>query len=147
MDEVDVQLLEQLCGDARASFREMSQRVHLTPPAVANRVAALESAGVIRGYRARLDPEQCGYPLTALISVSMPPTREKEFAAFVAGRAEVWECWHVAGPFSMVLRAGFSGPRAMDAFVRQLQAFGKTQTQMIFSAVKDAPVLPARGNA
>ena len=143
MDEVDYKLLRALCGDARLSFRALSQQVHLTPPAVANRVAQLEQSGVLCGYRAKLDPERCGYPLTALISLSMAPAREAEFADFVAGRAEVWDCWHVAGPFAMVLRAGFADTRAMDRFVKLLQTFGKTQTQIIFSAVKEAPVLPA----
>lgn len=142
MDDLDHELLLGLCADARVSFRELSRRVHLTPPAVANRIAALESAGIIRGYRAQLDPDRCGYPLTALISLSMPPAREAEFADFITGRTEVWDCWHVAGPFSMVLRAGFADTRAMDRFVKQLQTYGKTQTQIIFSAVKETPVLP-----
>lgn len=142
MDELDRKLLFLLAENARASFRELSQQVHLSPPAVAARIARLEREGLLLGYRALLAPEQCGYPLTALVSLSMPPAREPEFTAFIAGCPQVWECHHVAGPYSMVLRAGFSGTREMDRFVKRLQAFGKTQTQIIFSTVKDEPVLP-----
>ena len=85
MDELDRKLLFLLAENARASFRELSQQVHLSPPAVAARIARLEREGLLLGYRALLAPEQCGYPLTALVSLSMPPAREPEFTAFIAG--------------------------------------------------------------
>ena len=45
-------LLAELQGDARLTLAELGRRVGLSSPAVADRVARLEEAGVIRGYRA-----------------------------------------------------------------------------------------------
>ena len=42
--------------DARVSYRELSEQVNLSPPAVADRVRRMEEAGVLLGYHAHLDP-------------------------------------------------------------------------------------------
>ena len=57
MDELDRKLLFLLAENARASFRELSQQVHLSPPAVAARIARLEREGLLLGsVRAPLSP-------------------------------------------------------------------------------------------
>ena len=55
-DPTDWRLLAELQADGRLSFNELARRVHLSPPAVAERVRRLEQAGVITGYAARVDP-------------------------------------------------------------------------------------------
>ena len=42
--------------DARLSFNELARRVHLSAPAVAERVRRLEHRGVITGYSAHIEP-------------------------------------------------------------------------------------------
>lgn len=62
MDDMDWALLRELQADARLSFSELSRRVHLSPPAVAERVRRLEEAGVITGYHAHVDLTRAGAP-------------------------------------------------------------------------------------
>jgi Lrp/AsnC family transcriptional regulator, leucine-responsive regulatory protein len=69
LDEIDWRLVEELQADSRQSFNALSRRVHLSPPAVAERVRRLEAAGVITGYRATIDPARAGQPLTAFIQL------------------------------------------------------------------------------
>jgi Lrp/AsnC family transcriptional regulator, leucine-responsive regulatory protein len=68
-DEVDWRLLAELQSDARLSFNELARRVHLSAPAVAERVRRLEQAGIITGYTARVDPARAGHPLLAFIQL------------------------------------------------------------------------------
>ena len=56
LDETNRQLLDALQRDARTPFSELGRAVGLSAPAVAERVRRLEEAGVIRAYRAVLDP-------------------------------------------------------------------------------------------
>ncbi|PYC64738.1 hypothetical protein C7C45_30170, partial [Micromonospora arborensis] len=67
MDDMDWALLRELQADARLSFSELSRRVHLSPPAVAERVRRLEEAGVITGYHAHVDLTRAGRTGGALI--------------------------------------------------------------------------------
>ena len=67
MDRVDQRILEELQADARLSFNELSRRVRLSAPAVAERVRRLEATGVITGYHARVDPGRVGRPVKAVV--------------------------------------------------------------------------------
>ena len=59
-DATDWLLLRELQADARLSFNELARRIHLSAPAVAERVRRMEQAGVITGYRAVVDPAAVG---------------------------------------------------------------------------------------
>lgn len=67
LDAKDWQLLEVLQKDARTGFAELGRQVGLSAPATAERVKRLEDAGVIRGYRAEIDPQKLGYAIEAVI--------------------------------------------------------------------------------
>ena len=69
LDETNLRLLDELQRDARLSIAELGRRVGLSAPAVAERVARLESEGVITGYRAELDPRALGYSLGVVIRI------------------------------------------------------------------------------
>ena len=55
LDGVNLRLLRELRGDPRLSMTELGRRVGMSSPAVTERVRRMEEAGVIRGYRSRMD--------------------------------------------------------------------------------------------
>ena len=67
MDRVDWRILAELQDDGRLSFNELSRRVNLSAPAVADRVRRLQDSGVIAGYHARVDPVQAGRGVRAIV--------------------------------------------------------------------------------
>jgi len=69
LDAVDVQLLELLAADARASLRSLGAAVGLSGPSVADRIARLTERGVIRGFTADIDWARLGVPTLAHISL------------------------------------------------------------------------------
>lgn len=69
LDALDRRLLAELQADARLSYNELSRRVSLSAPAVAERVRRLEADGVIGGYHAHVDLARAGLPITALVQV------------------------------------------------------------------------------
>ena len=72
-DTVDERLLAELQDDARLSIAELGRRVGLSSPAVADRLERLEEAGVIRGYRAEVDPGALGYQLAVVLRIRPAP--------------------------------------------------------------------------
>ena len=55
-DELNRKLLTLLREDARAKYAELGRSVHLSPPAVFERVKKLEKSGTILRYTVDLDP-------------------------------------------------------------------------------------------
>jgi Lrp/AsnC family transcriptional regulator, leucine-responsive regulatory protein len=69
LDAVNRRLLLELQTDARLSLAELGRRVGLSAPAVGERLQRLREEGVVRGYRAELDPGALGFPLGVIMRV------------------------------------------------------------------------------
>jgi Lrp/AsnC family transcriptional regulator, leucine-responsive regulatory protein len=71
LDDVDVQLLDALQGDADRTNVELARMVGLSPAATLNRVRRLKESGVIRVISARLDPAAAGFPLQLYVGATL----------------------------------------------------------------------------
>ncbi len=58
LDKTDVAILRAVQGDARLSLRDIAKKVGVSVPTVSARLATLEHLGVVKAYRAVLDPER-----------------------------------------------------------------------------------------
>ena len=70
LDERDLDIIAALQEDARATYADVAARVGMSASAVHERVRKLEQSGVIRSYRAVVDPEALGLFVTALIAAT-----------------------------------------------------------------------------
>ena len=107
MDALDDRILHALSEDGRISNVDLADRVGLSPSACLRRVQALERSGVIRGYRAVLDPQRLGVGFIAYVSVGLSEHSKQaqhEFEAAMAGAPEIRECHNVTGAFEYLLR-------------------------------------------
>jgi DNA-binding Lrp family transcriptional regulator len=107
MDAKDRQILRELSQDGRISNLDLAERVALSPSACLRRVAALETAGVITGYRAVLDPVKMGIGFTAYMAVGLSEHSKRAQEAFeraVAQAPEVRECHNITGSVEYLLR-------------------------------------------
>src|ERR1700754_2012478 len=69
LDHHDTRILAELQADARLTMADLGRRVHLSQPAVTERVRKLEACGVITGYRATVDLGKLGYGIRAVMRV------------------------------------------------------------------------------
>jgi len=85
IDEIDRKIIRSLVSDGRISFRDLGERVHLSPNATAERVRRMQSSGVIRGFGAVVNWSHLGYVVEAYIDVRLQPgTSAQNFEAAVA---------------------------------------------------------------
>src|SRR5262245_2397968 len=99
LDQIDRQLVELLRGNARMSYAELARQVGLSAPAVHERVGKLEAGGVIRSYRADVEPEIIGLGVTALIGVvQASDTDIDNIVAALHAMPEIESCYFLAGP-------------------------------------------------
>ena len=94
---------------------------------------AVEKDGVITGYRASVNPEVFDYRIKAFINLEVEPVRKKEFYPYITDCPNVIECNCVTGDYSMLMEVVFHTTSELDQFIGQLQHFGRTKTQIVFS--------------
>lgn len=146
LDSYDTRILAELQADARLSLAELGRRVHLSQPAVAERVRKLEAGGVITGYRATVNLGALGYAIRALVRVGR--TDYPRMVALVQGAAEVVNAWNVTGEDSWIIEIAVTDVAHLDAVVSQMCELAETSTSIILKTVREHQVmLPARGPA
>lgn len=133
MDEIDLKLIKLLQENARYPLKHLAEEVFLSPPAVSSRIEKLEKAGIIKGYTANIDKLKLGYNITAFINLAMSPKEKPVFYPFISSCPNVIECNCVTGPYSMLIKVAYNTTMELDAFIGQLQKFGNTETQIVFS--------------
>src|SRR5271169_6094554 len=69
LDSMDTKILGELQRDARITVAELARRIHLSQPAVRERVQKLETGGIIRGFRTSVDAQALGYGIRAIMRV------------------------------------------------------------------------------
>ena len=73
LDSVDRALLSELQKDARQTNKALAAKVGIAPSTCLERVRELRARGVIRGFRADIDPAAIGRPMEAILSIQQRP--------------------------------------------------------------------------
>ena len=133
LDAYDVRILTELQADARTSLAELGRRVHLSQPAVAERVRKLEAAGVITGYRATVDLAALGFGIRALVRVGR--TEYERVVRLVEAQPEVVNAWNITGEDSWMLEIAVTDVAHLDEVVTQLCLLAETSTSIILKTV------------
>ena len=81
MDAMDRKMLAVLQEEGRISNAALAERLHLSPSPCLRRMRALEQEGVIAGYRAVLDREKLGIPMTVFVEVKVEGHSDKSAVA------------------------------------------------------------------
>jgi DNA-binding Lrp family transcriptional regulator len=120
LDAIDWKILRELQDDGRMTNVELSRRVGISAPPCLRRVKRLEDAGVIRGYRARLDGPALGMDVVAFCLVGLHHQSDAELKAF-ASRTRDWpivrDAWMVSGESDFMLHCVASDLATFQGFV------------------------------
>ena len=93
----------------------------LSAPAVHERVGKLEVAGVIRAYRADIEPEVIGLGVTALIGVVQASgTETDDVVSALREQAEIESCYFLAGDESFLLKVRVGTMGELEQLISRL---------------------------
>ncbi|WP_425099617.1 Lrp/AsnC family transcriptional regulator [Tropicibacter sp. S64] len=144
LDTFDRAILMALAEEGRISVTELARRIGLSKSPTQARLKRLEESGVIRGYRAILDPIRLGLDHVAFVEVRMSDTREAALEAFnkaVAAIPEVESAHLIAGNFDYLLKVRTADMRAYRRVLAEklstLPGISLTSTYVAMQAVKD----------
>jgi Lrp/AsnC family leucine-responsive transcriptional regulator len=145
LDSTDWAILRELQADARLSFSALGRRVNLSAPAVAERVRRLESAGVIAGYQARVDPARAGQPVAAFIQMRCNDERCLLRTTTSSDYPEVVEIHKLSGEYCVMLRVRATSMAHLEGLIERLGRHGVARSSVVMSTQFDGrPVEPPR---
>jgi Lrp/AsnC family transcriptional regulator, leucine-responsive regulatory protein len=137
VDSVDRRLIQALRVNARATFAELARLVGLSAPAVHERVAKLETAGVITGYHAAVEPAAVGLGISALVGILQGDRGDSDriFTALVE-MPEIEDCWFVAGEETFVVKVRVPDMPSLEQAIgalNRIRGVARTRTTVVLS--------------
>jgi Lrp/AsnC family transcriptional regulator, leucine-responsive regulatory protein len=149
IDGLDRKILEALQADGRASNVELAAQVHLSAPQCFRRVRALEERGVIRGYRAQVDPQALGLGVMAYVSLNIDGGqfgRVREVEADIRAFPQILECHTVSGDSDYLLKVVAQDLKSLSQFLTdrlmQVPGVDDVRSMICMEEVKAPSPLP-----
>jgi DNA-binding Lrp family transcriptional regulator len=149
IDRVDEQILLAVQNDGRLSNRALAQKIHLSPSSSWTRLNRLVESGVIKRFRAEVDPAKLGRTLEAIIAIRYrhdEVDRHEQFVAEVAAFPETLSLVHVTGATDFMLHVAIADTNALRSFVleRLLRRpeVDHVETSLVFAHYQGGAVLP-----
>ena len=137
VDGVDLRLIESLRRNARATYAELARSVGLSAPAVHERVAKLEAAGVITGYHAVVAPAALGLGVSALVGIVQGDSADVDrIADEVRAMTEIEDCWFVAGEEAFIVKVRVADVDELEhtlGVLRRTPGVARTRTTVVLS--------------
>jgi Lrp/AsnC family leucine-responsive transcriptional regulator len=144
LDAVDRRLVLTLSRDGRKAAAALAKELGLSRQAVTERIRALERNGVIRGYRADVDPQALGLSVRALIRLSIEGVASLEKGKDVRRRLTanplVRSVYHVSGEDCFVAEVVCRRIEDVNAILADLQAtraIQSSRTAFVLETVMD----------
>jgi Lrp/AsnC family transcriptional regulator, leucine-responsive regulatory protein len=145
MDDTDRRIVDLLLADGRMTHEQIAKEVHLSRPAVFERVKRLEAKGVIHGYTARVDWEALGLPLTAFIWIRTNNVDCNDSGRLLAQvqfeGAKLEDLYRVIGDWCMFARYRVASPSVLQQVLdrlRQMPGVQNTLTSIALSTIEES---------
>lgn len=142
MDELDRRIIELLQQNSRMTSSDMSKEIHLSVPAIAERIRKLEQNGVIDQFTIKLNRQAVGQHCLVYIFVMIQGSEHIEsFRQMIIEAPEVLECNHIAGEYDYVLKVALPHVQALETFIsttlKSNRYVTRTNTVFILSTLKE----------
>lgn len=142
IDEFDRAIIAALRDNARLSNLELAGRIALSHSAISRRIKRLEEAGVIRGYRAVVDPSVVGESVRAFTTVQrLPHVSAMELAEAMRQVPGVISCWIVSGDSDLMIEIAAADMKSFsDLMLERLQTIpgvAATRSTFVLEAIKE----------
>ncbi|MCB1783284.1 MAG: Lrp/AsnC family transcriptional regulator [Alphaproteobacteria bacterium] len=149
LDKIDRKILCNLQNDGRMTNVELARSAGISAPPCLRRVRALEEAGFIKSYHARVNRAAMGYGVMVFASVKLNSQAENDLIAFekhVNSLPSVRECHMLAGEVDFLLKVVAKDWDAyQEILTKELTAAPNVQSvksALSIRSAKDMPGVP-----
>ncbi|EHI98683.1 MULTISPECIES: Lrp/AsnC family transcriptional regulator [unclassified Clostridium] len=142
MDTIDLKIIDVLKENGRASASEISKKVNLSIPAVAERIRKMEEADIIEKYTIKVNRDKINFKLLAFVFVNIDKTENIDgFRKDIVKYNSVLECHHVAGEYDYLLKILVEDTKSLEYFIsnmlKNIKGVIKSNTIIALSSLKE----------
>lgn len=149
LDPLDLKLLDALQENGAATNAVLAEAVGLSASQVSRRRQALEEAGVIRGYRAVLEPEAVSLGTTVFIHVALAThsrDNARRFRDLVRLTPAILEGYALTGEADYLLKVVVGGLKELSALVNDVlmphESVDRVRSEVVLDVLKETSALP-----
>jgi Lrp/AsnC family transcriptional regulator for asnA, asnC and gidA len=140
MDKTDLEILRELQKDARSSFKKIGKTVNVSEATVFVRVKKLQEKGVLKGYKAIVDPRSVGKSLTAIVLVRALPKGLPGMLEALKKLEDVYEIYDVTGQYYSILKVRTSNTDQLSKIIDEvgmIDGVAGTETVIVLRTIKE----------
>lgn len=141
MDDIDKKISNLIQKNGRLSSADIAAAVSVSVSTANERVRRLTSNGIVKDWRAVLNPKKVGASLCALIMIDVNYDGEAETTKALSSFKEVQEIHHISGAHSYLLKIRVADTDALQKFlsekVKPLKGVTGTESFIVLDTVKE----------
>lgn len=129
--------------DGRKKNYDLAQEVGLAPSTMLDRVKKLESKGIVKGYRAVVDPEKIGLKAQGFACISLDRHQVRDIEILeneIKKISNVRTCYHISGRFDYLLHVVAPDLDAFGNLIKEklatIPGIGKIETFIVYAEIK-----------
>jgi len=145
LDHVDLELLDALADDHRATVVALAERLGLSRNTVQARMAKLERSGVFGSFERAMAPDALGYPIEAMISIVVRQADLPRITEELARIPEVLQAHGLSGQVDLLARVAARDTQhlfGIDARILSIDGVERTETSLVMGEVIGYRVRP-----
>lgn len=149
LDGFDRRLLALLQVDASLTHAALAERIGLSASQVSRRRQRLEEIGVLRGYRADIDPAVFGLTVIVFIHVSLAAhSREnaRRFRDLVRMTPAILEAHALTGEADYLLKVATGGLKELAELINDVllphESVARVRSEIVLESLKEPGPLP-----
>lgn len=148
-DGFDWRLLAGLQDDASLTNAALAERIGLSASQVSRRRQRLEQAGVVRGYRALIDPAAVGLGITVFVHVALDThsrDNARRFRDLVQRTPAVIEAHALTGEADYLIKLAVSDLKALAVLMNEVllphESVARVRSEIVLETLKESAALP-----
>lgn len=136
MDKIDLKIIQLLKENSRTTCSEISKKVLLSVPAVAERLRKLEEENIIKQYTLRLNRKKLDLNILAFVLVSIERLEDTSALRELVKKSEwILECHHITGEYNYLLKLAAENTEKLEIYITEVlqKIKGVTKTNTIIT--------------
>jgi DNA-binding Lrp family transcriptional regulator len=139
-DNLDLEIIELLLEDGRASLRSIAEELDVSVTTVSNHLKEMEEEGIIKGFKPVVSYPDLGYTVTCVLMIKAEGDSLRDLVDDLGDMDSLLHVYEVTGDFDIIAIGKFKDTEDMNDTIKELlnsPMVRETNTNVVLSAVKE----------